>query len=144
MNSAYRLVVMASILAALAVLAGRPVRADDQDDLQGTWRATFAEVGGVEATPAQQKRISVSIKGNAFTLNEGGGSETVYFRLNQKAKPRVIEFWRKNQEGKTLWHGIYQFDGTNLRICWGPAGQARPRTFNSKASNEHRWYVFRR
>ena len=144
MSSACRLMATSGILVALGLLAGSPARADDKDEIQGAWRATFAEIGGKEATEAQRKRISVSIKGNAFTLTEGGGSETVHFRLNQKAQPRVIEFWRKGQEGKTLWHGIYEFDGRILRVCWGPAGQARPGSFNSKASNDHRYYILKR
>jgi uncharacterized protein (TIGR03067 family) len=129
-------------LLALAALATGFARAGEGDRFQGTWKAIFGEIGGKEATSAQLKGFQAIVDGDKFILVEGAGKETVHFTLNPDAKPRAVDFYKGSGKKDKLWHGIYEFNGKDLKQCWGPAGGDRPKDFNSKASNQHRYFIF--
>ena len=83
---------------------------------------------------------AVSIDGTNLTFTEGDKTEKVFFELNPDARPRRIEFFQVKNKKKGLknYHGIYEFDGEQLKLCWGPAGKARPTAFKTKGANERR------
>src|SRR6266566_3806535 len=104
----------------LAVLAPGAARANELDNMQGTWRITYAAVGNKVANAKQLKAMSVIIDGNKFTLIEGAGQkEVVHFTPYPKRKPREVEFKRGKGDAKLLWHGIYELEGekTRFRLC---------------------------
>jgi len=128
----------------LAVLAPGAARADELDNMQGTWRITYAAVGNKVANAKQLKAMSVLIDGNKFTLIEGAGQkEVVHFTPYPRRKPREVEFKRGKGDAKLLWHGIYELEGekTRFRLCWGPAGANRPRSFEAKRRDDHRLFI---
>jgi uncharacterized protein (TIGR03067 family) len=119
------------------------VLTNDLDEMQGTWRVTYGEVGGRVGTPAQLKGYKIIIEGTNLTMLEGGNTEYAFFDLIPGARPRQIDFFpvKAKKKGLKNCHGIYQFDGTSPNLCWGPAGKARPRVFNTKAANDRRYYI---
>lgn len=132
-------------LLALAVLVPEFAQAGPEDRMQGTWKVVSAKVGSKEATAAELKEMEVIVEGDKFTLVEGSRKYTVHFDADAKAKPhRVIEFFKSTAKQDKLWHGIYDFDGMKLTLCWGPAGEERPKAFDTKNRNQNRLYVLRK
>jgi len=133
-------------LAGLVVaLAATPIRADDAKKMQGTWDVASVEVGNKK--PSTLKGWSVTIDGDKFTLNEGGGkSVTVHFTINSEVKPATIEFFKDAGKKDKLWHGIYDFTAKDkeLKLCWGPAGEDRPKKFDTNKKNDNRLYTLKK
>src|SRR5262249_25695906 len=42
--------------------------------------------------------------------------------------------------GGRVWLGIYEFEGKELKLCWGPAGDKRPERFGTNKKNENRYF----
>jgi uncharacterized protein (TIGR03067 family) len=141
----------------LLVLSQAPARAQlDKEKMQGTWKVTYAAYGFVEkkrekireATEAERKAITIIIKGNELTYIAPGkdgdeSRETVHFRLKHPADgPRVIEFLKDPKDKELHWHGIYEFDGKVLRLCWGKGGAERPSKFSPR--DQQRYYIIER
>jgi uncharacterized protein (TIGR03067 family) len=125
------------------LLSAGTARADDLEKMQGLWKVTYAEIGGRPATAKELKSVTIKIDGKKLTLNEGDKKEEVFLKLDHDATPHSqVEFWRgKQSEGnKAFWHGIYEFDGSRLKLCWGPANKTRPGGFGSKKA-ENRYYI---
>jgi uncharacterized protein (TIGR03067 family) len=126
------------------LLAPGTVRADDQEKLQGAWKVVQAEVGNEKANKGQKKELEVLIEGNKLTLIEGDTKETVHFGLDPSAKTHTIDFFKTAEKKEKIWHGIYEFDGKDLKLCWGPAGHDRPKEFGVKKGSEERYYIIRK
>jgi len=119
-------------------------RADDVDKMQGSWQVISVKVGKVVPPKSVLKDLQVIVDGNKFTLVEGAKREVVHFVLDPTAKPPSIEFYKNPTKADKLYHGIYQFEGGNLRLCWGPAGQERPHEFETSKSDQNRLYVLKK
>jgi uncharacterized protein (TIGR03067 family) len=128
----------------LVSLAFGTARADDQEKLQGAWKVVQAEVGNDKATKGQKKELEVLIEGNALTLIEGDTKETVHFALEPTGKAHTIDFYKTAERKEKIWHGIYELDGKDVKLCWGPAGQERPKEFGVKKGTEQRYYIIRK
>src|SRR5258708_3063496 len=90
----------------------------------------------------ERKPRGVTMDGNKFTLIEGRKKqETVTFTLREKDSQKVIEFHTLKDKEKIHWHGIYEFDGDKLKVCWGPAGQERPKEVEAKKADDHRYFI---
>src|SRR3954470_1289200 len=132
-------------LALLALIAvASTARADDQERMQGTWKATLARIGANQATAAQLKKIEVIVEGDKFTLVEGEKKYVVHFALTSGGKPGVVEFFKTSEKKERLWHGIYEFDGKELKLCWAPAAHERPAKFGTTKHNEDRYFVLKK
>jgi uncharacterized protein (TIGR03067 family) len=130
---------------AIVVLGAGVLRAGDGDRFQGTWRVTFALIGKDEATAGQLKQMRVIVDGDKFTLVNGDKESVVHFELDPTARPnRCIEFYKGAEKKEKLWHGIYVFEGKDLKVCWGPAGSARPKRFGGNEANENRYVELRK
>jgi uncharacterized protein (TIGR03067 family) len=127
-------------LLALLLLASGPARADDMKDMQGNWKVTGGEVG---KTPLP-KGMEVIIEKDKFTLKEGSKQEVVHFVLDDTAKPHGVEFFKMGDKKEKVWHGIYEFDGKELKFCWGPAGKSRPTDFKPRKNSEDRYYILKK
>jgi uncharacterized protein (TIGR03067 family) len=112
--------------------------------MQGAWKVTFAEVGAKEARKNALKSLAVHIDGDKFTLVEGDRKEVVHISIDADAKPRAIDFYKTSDKKEKVWHGIYAFDGDDLKLCWGPAGQDRPKDFGSARSNSNRYFIIKK
>src|SRR5262245_17114949 len=129
----------------LAGLAAAPVRAEDpQERMQGVWEATKAKIGTAHANPKQLEMISMVIEENKLILNEGDKKYTVWFTLNAAGGPNAIDFYKESDKKEKIWHGIFEFENKELKLCWAPAGQERPKKFGSTKANEDRDFYFKR
>ena len=125
-------------------MAPGPVRADDQEKVQGKWRTIFAEIGAKEKSKGERKELELVIEGSKFTLIEGDKKEVVHFSLDPDAKPRHIDFYRNSDKKEKVWHGIYGFDGNDIKFCWGPANAERPKDYGAKKSDHNRYLIMKR
>jgi uncharacterized protein (TIGR03067 family) len=136
--------VLGSLVALLSfVLAAAPARADDdKDKMQGTWKVIKAVAGKERAGKEDKDKMEVVVDGKNFTLTVGDAKETAHFVLDTEKKPHHIDFL---EGGKTkTWHGIYEWDGKDLKLCWGPAGEKRPTDFGVRDKIDDRYYILRK
>jgi uncharacterized protein (TIGR03067 family) len=122
-----------ALMCCLALAAG-VARADDLEKMQGNWVAS-AKVG------KKKGKLPITIQGDKFTL-QGAKTESAHFTLNE-AK-HEIDFFKTNDKKERVWHGIYEFSGEELKMCWGPADRARPKGFTSNDKNKQRYYKLTR
>jgi uncharacterized protein (TIGR03067 family) len=101
---------------------------------EGTWRFASIEVEG-KKVPEEQVRKSgkMVIRGNKFTIGEGGVTYRGTFKLDVSAKPKRIDvtFTAGSEKGKTLL-GIYELEGDTYKVCLGVPGKPRPKAFAAK------------
>lgn len=134
-----------SAIAAVVLLVPSVVRADDAADLkkmQGTWKILVMQRGGKDAPPAILKG-KMAVEKNTFTLvvTKDGKEQRapIQVKLDSSKLPRQMDFTGK--DGKLKHHGIYEFDGKKLKICFDLIANERPRTFESKSGTSVRLMV---
>ena len=64
--------------------------------------------------------------------------------VDADAKPHMIDFYKTSEKKEKIWHGIYAFDGQDLKLCWGPAGHERPKDFGAKKSDHNRYFIVKK
>ncbi len=132
-------------LGALVLLFVGTARAeDDKERVQGTWKVIKAEVGKQRADKELKRELEVIFDGKKFTVVDGDKKETAHFSLDPDEKPRTIDFFEDAEGKKKSWHGIYEFDGKELKLCWGAAGDKRPREFEVRRDSDDRYFVLRK
>jgi uncharacterized protein (TIGR03067 family) len=129
---------------ALAALVSGDARADELRDMQGTWRVVEAQAGGAVANQKQLDEMRVVIDGNKFTLVEPSRTYNVHFFLDSSANPHEVDFYKDAKKQEKLWLGIYDFDGKEMKICWGSVGAERPKEFEVKKGTDQRYFVIRK
>jgi RNA polymerase sigma-70 factor (ECF subfamily) len=123
---------------AVARATGQPEEAPkktDQEQLQGTWTLTAAEVGGKKATAEEIKTIGgqVLFAGDKAVMTQGGRVEEVTFRLDPAKRPKEMNI----VFGFTEVHrAIYRLDGNTLTICKSHPPADRPTAFATKAGSK--------
>jgi uncharacterized protein (TIGR03067 family) len=128
-------------LLALAAPGARTARAEDLDQMQGTWRVVSAQVGGAVAGSKDLKKMRVSIDGHKLILDEGTRVYTVHFALDPTASPHQVDFFKDMGRKQKLWDGLYEFDGKDLKLCWGAEGAERPKEFGVQKGTEQRYFI---
>ena len=108
---------------------------DDKTSLQGTWYTASVESHGrkVPAERIAAKDVRLVIESDRWTLKEAHGDADKQFTvvLDPAATPRAMDFAYKSGEhkGKTSL-GIYELNGSTLRICVAEPGDPRPTKFD--------------
>ena|ERR1043166_5040833 len=128
-------------LSAVVMLGTSPSRADDLKKMQGTWKVVLAHVAGEELTKAQVEKLEIIIADDKLTLVEPDRKEVVHFVLDSDAKPPHIDFYKGAGKKDKVYHGIYDFDGKSLKLCWALLEDGRPTRFGSKEKNQKRYFV---
>lgn len=101
------------------VAAGFLIAADakEQQLLEGKWKVTAVEAGGMKVPEDKLKTAFVVIKGDKLTMSDVGkeGKELV-FKIDPAKKPKHIDL--TDPKTKDTLPGIYALEGDELKICF--------------------------
>jgi uncharacterized protein (TIGR03067 family) len=121
----------------IAFFTPSSVRADDLDEMQGTWKVVSGKAGDKVATADQLRHMRFEFDGKQLVFTQGiNMKETVKITLHPNKDPKEIDFTKGKAGAKGLWHGIYEFDGKKLRICFAPVEHDRPKSFSPKKEQQ--------
>jgi uncharacterized protein (TIGR03067 family) len=127
------------ILLAILCLAS-PVRAEERvkdvpQPLQGDWAIQSMEQDG-HKTPAEKiKSVRIVIAGDHLTVHGDKGMEST-IKLDSSKKPHHIDILLSGGPDKgKVWHGIYELQGDDWKLCLGKPGKERPTEFVSKENS---------
>ena len=101
---------------------------------------------GTQVAARDAKGLQVIFTDKKMTLSKGDKERyDATYVLHPDAKPKAIDikFLMGPDEGKTF-HGVYEVQGDNLKLCWSEAGQKRPEGFVTKAKSGRTLYVLKR
>jgi RNA polymerase sigma factor (sigma-70 family) len=113
---------------------------EDKKKLQGTWYTVEVESHGMKIPQERilAKDVSLFVEGDQCTLKEAKGDANKEYtvRLDPTQKPKAIDIVYRNgaNKGKTSL-GIYELDGSTLRLCVGEPGDPRPTKFQGGGTN---------
>jgi uncharacterized protein (TIGR03067 family) len=122
-------------LVCCAVFAGAAA-ASDFETVQGTWKLVAGIRDGKPMTGADLD-MKLTIQGNHYSVTAGPQSTPVSagtFQINDKTNPRQVDLAVEegDDKGKPVL-GIYEIRaGNRHRVCFAPAGAARPSKFGSR------------
>ena len=133
---------------ATASPSNSPSTATDLDpvkQLNGYWKPESVIAGGVEqlSTPEAKASIILRIRDGEYTLftikdpksDTGLRLCTAQLTLNPETRGFELMITDGFRKGQRL-HGVYDFAGDRLRICYGPAEQPRPTSFDAPKGSE--------
>lgn len=130
----------ALILAAL----GGAVSADDKPEqaeaikkLQGAWIVKTAQISGQPLPDEIGRSIKLEINKSDYTTLVGGRPDKGSFEIDVAKTPMQMTIKGKSgpNSGKTL-PCIFEFQGKNVRICYGLDGKNRPSEFKTTAMDK--------
>ena len=126
----FQLLALAVVLAAVQAACGDDLK--DGDALQGTWRASAAELGGKPFPEEVRKSITLTLKDGKYAVTVGKNPDRGTVKLDPAAKPKAMDVTGTEgpNKGKTF-PAIYQLDGDALKICYDLSGKARPTEFKT-------------
>jgi len=126
--------------------AANTCRGAANDELQGVWVATSAELNG-EPVPAKEvERTRFTFKGEKVlirpTKDKDKADEEGTYKADSKKSPKQLDITIKN---KTV-HGIYKVKGDELTVCYetGEKRENRPTKFATNKEEELVLIVFKR
>jgi len=141
--------VATAVIAALFVSAGMSDEKAAQSDLarlQGEWTMVSGEIQG-EAMPDEIRTTARRVaKENETTVTVGGQLfMKAKFTLDPAKTPKTIDYEMTGgpTEGKKQL-GIYEFDGEQVRFCFGSPGKERPTEFKTGAGDGRTLSVWKR
>ena len=79
---------------AVVLTAGQAARGDDPKDanaLDGTWRASAAELGGKPFPEEVRKSVTLTLKDGKSTVTVGKNPDRGTVKLDPAAKPKAID-----------------------------------------------------
>ena len=134
MNARGLLLFVGGLVAAPQARSGEAAKAD-LDRLQGTWQLVSATQDG-KALPAETvKRTTIVFRGDTFRFPgaaEQATSKDGTITVDPAKTPKEMD--ARSPQGEVM-RGIYELDGDRYRVCFAPAGQARPTAFRSDAGS---------
>ena len=119
--------------------------AREKTKLEGKWMLVSAEVAGEKLPEAVVKSISLTLKGDEYTVKVGEAVDKGTVRLDAAAKPKTMDITGTDgpNKGKTLL-AIYELDGDTLRVCYDLAGKKRPTAFETSKERPFFLAVYQR
>jgi uncharacterized protein (TIGR03067 family) len=116
----------------------REPNASDLQKMQGAWVRVQL---GISAQPSADN-CAVTITGDRMQFPSRTDAWTL--TLDPGRRPRTIDATRADNS-KSLFRGIYRFDGDSLIICWRGAGADPQRPADFTAGVQGVWYqVYKR
>lgn len=117
----------------------------DGDAIQGTWRASAAELGGKPFPEEVRKSIKLTLKDGKYTVTVGKNPDQGDVKLDPSAKPKTMDVTGTEgpNKGKTIL-AIYELDGDALKVCYDLSGKARPAAFKSAEGTQQFLVTYKR
>jgi uncharacterized protein (TIGR03067 family) len=119
----------------------------DRRQIEGTWRIVALEINGNKAADEDAQKLSVDNGSDGTWSLRSEGNEiskgTTTIDPTQKLKTIDITPTEGDDKGK-LFLGIYELGQKTRKLCFAPAGQARPTEFSLMPGSEHILVVFER
>jgi uncharacterized protein (TIGR03067 family) len=143
------LVVTGFALVAVGSFAVRAAEDDkgngDRAKLEGTWKLVSYEEDGQAMSAEDVKKVSLTIKGDKFTLKLPEGTVEGSSTRDATKKPKETDSTptKGRFADKTLL-GIYELSDDKYKACFAPPGKDRPKEFSSKRGSGHVLFVFTR
>ncbi len=128
-----RILGMASVLLAVAMVQGGDAVKKDLEKLQGKWQVvSMIEVG--EKTPDDVlKEMELSFQGDKLTVKEKNETVAEFtIKLDPSKMPAIIDFDQLGDKKGEKMLGIYAFEGEMVKFCYDEDGKERPKEFASK------------
>jgi uncharacterized protein (TIGR03067 family) len=129
----------------LAAFGGTGARGDDKADVekelkkfQGTWTFESVEAGGKEAPIADFKGVTVTFKGDKYTVEKGDEVvQSATLKLDPSKSPKAFDATVADGPTKgAVILGIYEFSGDTLKVCFDPEGKQRPTEFKTGTGSQ--------
>ena len=126
------------VTVALVVCSSAAWSDDVKDDnIEGTWVPSAAELGGKKFPDEVRKSIKLEIKGDQYTATVGTVPDRGTCKLNPSAKPKALDITGTEgpNKGKTIL-AIYERNGDTMRVCYDLSGKSRPAEFKTTAGTQ--------
>lgn len=109
-------------------------KSTDLDKLQGTWRVTSVEADGNEMPDAALPDATITVRDAGFTSHGMGDAYSGTIELLSGKKPKAFDLvFTSGPPAGMRNRGIYTLDGDTWTICLATRGDARPRSFTTRA-----------
>jgi uncharacterized protein (TIGR03067 family) len=110
---------------------------DKDDNLEGTWLPSAAELAGKKFPDEVCKTIKLVVKGDQYTVTAGTKLDRGTCKLDKSVKPKALDITGTDgpNKGKTIL-AIYEQDGDTLRVCYDLSGKGRPAEFRTKEGTQ--------
>ncbi|HLZ10214.1 MAG TPA: TIGR03067 domain-containing protein [Chloroflexota bacterium] len=141
-----RFALLALVIVLSAIGMNRADETAELAKLKGTWRVLKAVRNGESAPDVVRVALKVTVTDRALTIRSAENVPTVLeaeIALDPSKSPATIEL-KPKQSGNTVLHGIYEFDGETLRLCWTRNGGPRPSDFTAKSGSNAVYFELNR
>jgi len=119
--------------------------AADIELLQGKWFVAALEVDGQPAAEGMLSDARIEVKGDRFTSKGMGAEYGGTLTLRATGKTRQIDMkFDVGPEAGNVNRGIYELKDGSWRLCLATRGDARPKSFVTKAGSGHALEILRR
>jgi uncharacterized protein (TIGR03067 family) len=113
--------------ALLILVTGLSIAADAKEDvaketkkLEGTWKVTASEVGGMKLPEEKLKDSVLIIKDGKFVMAERGKEKEgkqLTFKIDPSTKPKHLDLTDPKEKDAKPVPCIYALDGDELKVC---------------------------
>lgn len=112
---------------------GDAVNAEKQQ-LEGTWRAIAVELGGKEMDRQELADYRLAFSGAECSIVSGKRGVKCTFTIDPSKTPKWIDVTQTAD--KVTWPGIYQLNGSTLKVFLATTGGKRPTEFKTKEGTQ--------
>jgi uncharacterized protein (TIGR03067 family) len=112
--------------------------AKDSDNIDGTWLASAAELGGKPWPEEIRKVTKLVVQDGKYAVTVGKAPpDKGTIKLNVSAAPKELDITgiEGPNKDKTIL-AIYERDGDTLKICYDLSGKSRPTEFKTAADTK--------
>jgi uncharacterized protein (TIGR03067 family) len=106
---------------------------EEQQRLEGTWKALSGEAGGMPLPLEVTRNFKLSFQGKTFITYIGDQKREGTYTVDPGKNPRTIDITLTSgpDKGKTQL-AVYSVLGNTLRICGAEPGRERPAGFETR------------
>lgn len=117
----------------------------DPKKLDGSWVPESALLAGQAMPDEVIKSITLTLKGDKYTVELGGQTDAGEVKVDAKAKPAAMDITGKvgPNAGKTI-KAIFELSGDTLKVCYTFEGTTRPTEFKSTQENKFFLVTYKR